>query len=58
MTEKKVAVPAKQMVNADFLFESPKGQRSVHVIVENPHYGLVSLVKSIDIKPTLELQTP
>ena len=58
MTEKKVAVPAKQMVNADFLFESPKGRRSVHVIEENPHYGLGSLGKSIDIKPTLELQKP
>ena len=58
MTEKKVTVPAKQMVNADFLFESPKGRRSVHEIEENPHYGLGSLGKSIDIKPTLELQKP
>ena len=58
MTEKKVAVLAKQMVNADFLFESPKGRRSVHEIEENPHYGLGSLGKSIDIKPTLELQKP
>ena len=58
MMEKKVAVPAKQMVKADFLFESPKGRRSVHQIEENPHYGLGSLGKSIDIKPTLELQKP
>jgi hypothetical protein len=58
MTEKKVAVPAKQMVKADFLFESPKGRRSAHEIEENPHYGLGSLGKSIDIKPTLELQKP
>lgn len=58
MTEKKVAVPAKQMVNADFLFESPKGRRSAQVIEENPHFGLGALGKSIDIKPTLELQTP
>jgi hypothetical protein len=58
MTEKKVAIPAKQMVKADFLFESPKGRRSVHEIEENPHYGLGSLGKSIDIKPTLELQKP
>lgn len=58
MTEKKVAVPAKQMVNADFLFESPKGRRSAQVIEENPHFGLGALGKSIDIKPTLELQKP
>jgi hypothetical protein len=58
MTEKKVTVPAKQMVNADFVFESPKGHRSAHEIEENPHYGLGALGKSIDIKPTLELQKP
>jgi hypothetical protein len=58
MTEKKVTVPAKQMVEADFVFESPKGHRSVHEIEENPHYGLGSLGKSINIKPTLELQRP
>ena len=58
MTEKKVTVPAKQTVKADFVFESPKGRRSVHEIEENPHYGLGSLGKSIDIKPTLELQKP
>ena len=58
MTEKKVTVPAKQTVKADFVFESPKGRRSVHEIEENPHYGLGALGKSIDIKPTLELQKP
>ncbi|MEO6110377.1 MAG: carboxypeptidase-like regulatory domain-containing protein [Nitrospiraceae bacterium] len=58
MTEKKVTVPARQVVNADFLFESPKGRRSVHEIEENPHYGVGALGKSIEIKPTLELQKP
>ena len=58
VTEKKVTVPAKQMVKADFVFESPKGRRSAHEIEENPHYGLGSLGKSIDIRPTLELQKP
>jgi hypothetical protein len=58
MTERKVTVPAKQMVKADFVFESPKGRRSAHEIEENPHFGLGSLGKSIDIKPTLELQVP
>ncbi len=58
MTERKVTVPAKQMVKADFVFESPQGRRSAHEIEENPHFGLGSLGKSIDIKPTLELQVP
>ena len=56
--EKNVTVPAKQMVNADFVFESPKGRRSAHEIQEDPHFGLGSLGKSIDIRPTLELQKP
>ena len=47
-----------QTVKADFVFESPKGRRSAHEIEENPHYGLGSLGKLIDIKPTLELQKP
>ena len=58
MMEKKVTVPAKQVVKADFVFESPRGRRSAHEIEENPHFGLGSLGKSIDIKPTLELQVP
>ena len=45
-------------VNADFVFESPKGRRSAHEIQEDPHFGLGSLGKSIDIRPTLELQKP
>ena len=56
--EKKVTVPAKRMVRADFVFESPKGRRSAHEIQEDPHFGLGSLGKSIDIRPTLELQKP
>ena len=33
-------------------------EESAHEIEENPHFGLGSLGKSIDIKPTLELQVP
>ncbi|MEO7860946.1 MAG: carboxypeptidase-like regulatory domain-containing protein [Nitrospirales bacterium] len=54
--EMKVTVPAKQVVRADFAFESPKGRRSAHEIEDNTHFGLGSLGKSIDIRPTLELQ--
>lgn len=58
MLEKKVTVPAKQTVKADFVFDSPKGRRSAHEIEEDPHFGLGSLGKSVDIRPTLELQKP
>ncbi|HSB43612.1 MAG TPA: carboxypeptidase-like regulatory domain-containing protein [Nitrospira sp.] len=56
--EKKITVPAKGAVQTDFLFESPKGRRSAHEIEENPHFGLQALGKTVDIRPTLELQVP
>ena len=58
MMEKKITVAAKQTLQADFAFDSPRGRRSVHEIEENPHFGLGSLGKSVDIRPSLELQTP
>ncbi len=58
MLEQKVTVPPKGTVVADFQFESPKGHRSAHEIEENPHFGLEALGKSLDIRPTLELQRP
>jgi hypothetical protein len=56
--EKKITVPVKGSAQADFVFESPKGRRSAHEIEENPHFGPDSLGKSLDIRPTLEVQTP
>lgn len=56
--KKNVTVSAKQSVRTDFVFESPKGRRSAHEIEENTHFGLGSLGRSIDIRPTLELQKP
>jgi hypothetical protein len=41
-----------------FAFKTPTGRRSVHEIMENPHYGPESLGKTVDIRPTLELQKP
>jgi hypothetical protein len=58
MLEKRITVPAKGIAQADFVFESPKGRRSAHEIEENPHFGLQALGKTLDIKPTLELQVP
>ena len=56
--EKKVTVPAKQSVQVDVAFEAPMGRRSAHEIQENPHFGPEALGKSLDIRPTLELQKP
>ncbi|MBI5853981.1 MAG: hypothetical protein HZB35_01865 [Nitrospirae bacterium] len=58
MMEKKITVAAKQTLQADFAFDSPRGRRSVHEIEDNPHFGLGSLGKSVNIRPSLELQTP
>lgn len=58
MLEKKVSISANQTIQADFTFEAPKGRRSVHEVIENPHFGLEALGKSIQITPTLERQTP
>ena len=56
--ERKVTVTAKGTVAASFAMKTPTGRRSVHEIVENPHYGMESLGKTVDIRPTLELQKP
>jgi len=58
LLEKKITVPAKGVAQANFEFESPRGRRSAHEIEDNPHFGLGSLGRQLDIKPTLELQTP
>ena len=58
MLGRKVTVSAKQTVTAAFRFKAPTGHRSAHEMVENPHYGPESLGKTLDIRPTLELQKP
>jgi hypothetical protein len=58
MLEKKISVSAKQTLQVDFTFQSPKGRRSVHEIAENPRFGLEALGKSLEIPATLQLQTP
>ena len=56
--EQKVTVTAKGTATANFQFKAPTGRRSAHEMVENPHFGLEALGKSLDIRPTLELQRP
>jgi hypothetical protein len=58
MLEKRVTVPPKGSVAAGFEFKAPTGRRSAHEMVENPHFGLEALGKSVSILPTLELQVP
>src|SRR5574341_1779716 len=56
MLGKRVTVPPKGAVVTGFEFKAPTGHRSAHEMVENPHYGLEALGKSVSILPTLELQ--
>jgi len=58
MQERKIVVKAKGAVTASFEFKAPTGRRSVHEIMENPHYGMGALGRPVDIRPTLELQKP
>ncbi|MEW6247646.1 MAG: carboxypeptidase regulatory-like domain-containing protein [Nitrospirota bacterium] len=58
MLEQKVTVGPRQTVTASFQFKAPTGRRSAHEIVENPHFGLEALGKSLEIRPTLLLQKP
>ena len=56
--EQKVTVTAKGTVTTNFQFKAPTGHRSAHEMMENPHFGLEALGKSLDIRPILELQKP
>ena len=56
--EQQVTVESKGSSKADFVFESPKGRRSVHEIEENPRFGLELLGEGVEIKPTIRLQKP
>ena len=56
--ERKVAVTAKGTVTTGFEFKAPTGHRSAHEMMENPHFGMEALGRSLDIRPTLELQKP
>jgi hypothetical protein len=56
--EQTVTVKEKRSVKANFVFESPKGRRSVHEIEENPRFGMELLGEGIEIVPSLRLQKP
>ncbi|MEE9203795.1 MAG: carboxypeptidase-like regulatory domain-containing protein, partial [Nitrospirales bacterium] len=56
--EQKISVKPNGNTLADFEFQSPKGRRSVHEMVENPHFGLELLGEGVEIVPSLRLQQP
>ena len=56
--DRRVTVPAKGVVTANFQYEAPEGRRSVHEMVENPHFGLEMLPEGQEIVPSLRVQTP
>jgi hypothetical protein len=56
--EQEVTVKADGTVTAIFEFKAPTGRRSAQEMVENPHFGLDALGKTLAIVPTLEMQTP
>jgi hypothetical protein len=58
VVQQPVTVPPKGAVNANFQFKAPTGRRSAHELVENPHFGLESLGKPLEILPTLKRQIP
>ena len=56
--EQSVTVKAKQPIQANFVFQSPKGRRSVHEIEDNPRFGLELLGEGVEIIPSIRLQKP
>ncbi len=54
----KVVVKANQTVSAHFEYEAPKGRRSAHEMVKNPHFGLELLGEGVKIIPSIRKQIP
>lgn len=56
--EQQVTVAPGKTTTVNFAYESPKGRRSVHEMVENPHFGLEMLGEGVEIVPSLRVQKP
>ena len=56
--EQKVMVKANGSTSTNFVFQSPKGRRSVHEIKDNPRFGLELLGEGVEIIPSIRLQKP
>ncbi len=56
--EQKVVVKANESVSAQFEYHAPKGRRSAHEMVKNPHFGLELLGEGVEIIPSIRRQVP
>ena len=56
--EKDITVKPKGTITENFEYQAPKGRRSVHEMVDNPHFGLELLGEGVEIVPSLRLQKP
>ena len=56
--EQTVTVKGKGSIKANFVFQSPKGRRSVHEIKDNPRFGIELLGEGVKIIPSIRLQKP
>ncbi len=56
--ERQVTVKPDGVVVTNFEYQSPKGRRSVHEMVENPHFGLELLGEGVKIIPSVRHQRP
>ena len=56
--EREVTVQSGATVTVNFAYQSPKGRRSVHEMVDNPHFGLEMLGEEVKIIPSVRLQKP
>ncbi|NKB80416.1 MAG: carboxypeptidase regulatory-like domain-containing protein [Nitrospirales bacterium] len=56
--EQHVTVEPNETVTTHFQYQAPKGRRSAHEMVKNPHFGLELLGEGVEIIPSLKLQKP
>ncbi len=56
--DRKVMIRSHETVTANFQYQSPRGRRSVHEMVDNPKFGLEVLGEGVEIIPSLRLQKP
>jgi len=56
--ERPITVKANGTLTENFVYEAPKGRRSVHEMHENPHFGMELLGEGVEIIPSLRLQKP
>jgi len=56
--DQQVTVMPQGVTTSNFTFQSPKGRRSVHEMVDNPRFGLEMLGEDMKIVPSLRVQKP